>query len=89
MLQREHADGTTTLTLARAERGHALAPAPVEALIEAIDAACADSGTARAPRAATRSDHRGADLANLVRLAAEPGLRARVAACRRRMAGRT
>jgi enoyl-CoA hydratase/carnithine racemase len=45
MLQREHADGTTTLTLARADRGNALAPALVEALIEAVDAACADPRT--------------------------------------------
>jgi enoyl-CoA hydratase/carnithine racemase len=38
--------------------------------------------TARALRAATRCDHRDADLAALVRSAATPGLRARIAAYR-------
>lgn len=42
-----------------------------------------DAATARALRAATRVDHRDADLAALVRSAAEPGLKARVAAYRR------
>jgi enoyl-CoA hydratase/carnithine racemase len=47
-----------------------------------------DAATARALRAATRADHRDADLAALVRSAAEPGLRERVAAYRQRTAGR-
>ena len=47
-----------------------------------------DATTARALRAATRADHRDADLAALVRSAAEPGLRERVAAYRQRTAGR-
>ena len=47
-----------------------------------------DAATARALRAATRADHRDADLAALVRSAAEPGLRERVIAYRQRTAGR-
>lgn len=42
-----------------------------------------DAAAARALRAATREDHRDADLAALVRSAAEPRLKARVAAYRR------
>ena len=41
-----------------------------------------DGVTAAAIRAATRADHRDADLAALVRSAAVPGLRARIAAYR-------
>lgn len=44
-----------------------------------------DAVTARAVRAATRADHRDADLAALVRSAAAPGLRARIAAYRERL----
>lgn len=40
------------------------------------------AATAAAVRAATRADHRDADLAALVRSAAEPGLRERIAAYR-------
>jgi enoyl-CoA hydratase/carnithine racemase len=66
MLQREHADGTTTLTLARADRGNALAPALVEALIEAVDAACADPGThTLVLRAQGRHFCTGLDLSDL------------------------
>lgn len=43
------------------------------------------AGTARAIRAATRADVRDADLAALVRSAAEPGLQARIAAYRARL----
>lgn len=46
-----------------------------------------DAGTAAAIRAATRADHRDADLAALVRSAARPGLRARIASYRERMVG--
>lgn len=41
--------------------------------------------TARAVRAAVRTDGRDADLAALVRSAAEPGLKARIGACRQRL----
>jgi enoyl-CoA hydratase len=47
-----------------------------------------DAATARALRAATRADHRDADLAALVRSAAAPGLRERIVAYRQRVAGR-
>ena len=43
------------------------------------------AGTARAIRAATRADLRDADLAALVRSAAEPGLQARITAYRARL----
>jgi enoyl-CoA hydratase len=43
-----------------------------------------DAHTAAAVRAATRTDHRDADLAALVRSAAQPGLKARIAAYRQR-----
>jgi enoyl-CoA hydratase/carnithine racemase len=43
------------------------------------------AATARAVRAATREDRRDHDLAALVRSAAEPGLRARIAAYRERL----
>lgn len=55
----------------------------------ALATACApprvDAATARALRAATRADHRDADLAALVRSAAAPGLVARVRAYRERL----
>lgn len=44
-----------------------------------------DAGTARAIRVATRADLRDADLAALVRSAAEPGLQARITAYRARL----
>lgn len=44
-----------------------------------------EAGTARAVRAATRADLRDADLAALVRSAAEPGLQARIRAYRARL----
>jgi enoyl-CoA hydratase/carnithine racemase len=44
-----------------------------------------DAATARAVRAASRADHRDADLAALVRSAAVPGLQARIAAYRERL----
>jgi enoyl-CoA hydratase/carnithine racemase len=44
-----------------------------------------DRATARAIRAATRADHRDADLAALVRSAAHPGLQARILAYRDRV----
>jgi enoyl-CoA hydratase/carnithine racemase len=43
------------------------------------------AATARAIRAATRADLRDADLAALVRSAAEPGLQARITAYRSRL----
>ncbi len=43
MLQHEHGDGTTTLTLDRPERGNALAADLVEALIVQVDLACRDA----------------------------------------------
>lgn len=46
-----------------------------------------DASTARAVRAATRADHRDADLAALVRSAAAPGLKARISAYRERLRG--
>ena len=45
VLSRTHADSVTTLTLSRAERGNALGPDLVEALIDAVHAACADRAT--------------------------------------------
>ena len=55
----------------------------------ALGVACAapmvDAATAQALREATRSDHRDADLAALVRSASTPGLVARVAAYRARL----
>lgn len=47
-----------------------------------------DAGTARAIRRATRADQRDADLAALVRSAAEPGLRERIAQYRARLLAR-
>lgn len=44
------------------------------------------AGTARAIRAVTQADHRDADLAALVRSAAEPGLKNRIRAYREQMA---
>lgn len=49
-----------------------------------FDAPRVDAGTAAALRAATRDDRRDADLAALVRSAAEPGLKARLTAYRER-----
>jgi enoyl-CoA hydratase len=46
-----------------------------------------DAHTAAAIRATTRSDHRDADLAALVRSAARPGLKERIAAYRQRQMG--
>lgn len=43
-LHAARADGTLTLTLARPERGNALAADLVEALLAAVQAACADDG---------------------------------------------
>ncbi len=59
-----------------------LASAAAESLFEPV----VHTATARALRAATREDRRDADLAALVRSAAEPGLQARVAAYRRQAA---
>lgn len=42
MLNTTHAEGVTTLTLARPERGNALGPDLVEALLAAVQGACAD-----------------------------------------------
>lgn len=42
MLKSSHTDGVTTLTLARPERGNALGPDLVEALLAAVQAASAD-----------------------------------------------
>jgi enoyl-CoA hydratase/carnithine racemase len=42
MLQTHLEDGVRTLTLCRAERGNALNPALVDALLEAVEEACAD-----------------------------------------------
>jgi enoyl-CoA hydratase len=50
----------------------------------ALDAPRVDTRTAAALRAATREDRRDADLAALVRSAAEPGLKARLTAYRER-----
>lgn len=50
----------------------------------ALDAPRVDARTAAALRAATREDRRDADLAALVRSAAEPGLKARLTAYRER-----
>ena len=46
-----------------------------------------ERSTAAALRAATRAEHRDADLAALVRSAALPGLRARIAAYRASVRG--
>lgn len=43
MLRHAHADGVTTLTLARPERANALAADLVEALLAQVQAACADT----------------------------------------------
>jgi enoyl-CoA hydratase/carnithine racemase len=43
MLQHDHGDGVTTLTLERPERGNALAADLVEALIVQVDLACRDA----------------------------------------------
>ena len=42
MLKIHLEDGVQTLTLSRADRGNALSPALVDALLEAVDQACAD-----------------------------------------------
>ena len=63
----------------------ALAPEALKAAAPSIS-----RDAARAIRAASRADHRDADLAALVRSAAEPGLRGRINAYRERLrAGRT
>ena len=63
-----------------------------DALATGLAAACqppqVDRATAAAVRAATRADHRDADLAALVRSAAEPGLVQRVQAYRARLKAR-
>ncbi len=43
MLKRSQTEGVATLTLARPERGNALGPDLVEALLDALQAACADA----------------------------------------------
>ena len=65
------------------------------AIVESLDFPIADvcpapavsRDTATALRAATRADHRDADLAALVRSAATPGLKGRIAAYREAMRG--
>jgi enoyl-CoA hydratase/carnithine racemase len=56
-----------------------------DSLAEACQPPQVDRATAAAVRAATRADHRDADLAELVRSAAEPGLVQRVQAYRARL----
>ena len=65
----------------------ALAAGLVSQVAEAVQLADlrVAAGTARAIRAATRADLRDADLAALVRSAAEPGLQARITAYRARL----
>lgn len=58
-----------------------------DALAAACPAPVVDRPTAAALRAASRSDHRDADLAALVRSAAAPGLTQRIAAYRARLKG--
>lgn len=57
---------------------------PTQPTVPVVPVMPVDRVTAAAIRAATRADHRDADLAALVRSAAAPGLRARIAAYRAR-----
>jgi enoyl-CoA hydratase/carnithine racemase len=68
MLTRTAGGGVTTLTLSRPERGNALGPDLVEALLDGVQAACADAAThTLVLRGAGRHLCTGLDLSDLDR----------------------
>ncbi len=86
-LANAHAAGLVNETFEQAEVS-ADGPARARAWLARLAAPAVEPLLARALRRATREDHADEDLANLVRSAAEPGLKQRIAAYRAAAAAR-